>query len=152
LCLPDDESRIKLFELMKPTNDSSAFAKINESWVTYTVNVDDNISSNRLGRLRSIVTNLALFPLSLAIINAYNVTQELDLGLNPILEDARHWDVVDVTDVKMVVNVQHMCTLNCIPVLQGGNRRDLRSLTVPKSAIVHDVTVTQYILNKHRLK
>jgi hypothetical protein len=154
LQLNNGESRIKLHELLKPATESSAIAKVNESWTTYNVqiDVDGDMTRNRIGQLKYLISNTRLHAQTVAIIRAFNLTDERDLGLNPILNDAHHWDVVDISNVAAVVNVQHLCTLNCQPVLQGCLRKDLRTLAVPKSIIIHDVAEERHVLNKHRLK
>jgi hypothetical protein len=146
--------KIKLYGLLKPTEESSALAKANESCVKYETHRTLNTleMSNRIGRLKCIVSSNRSGAAVYALIQAYNVSDQLDLGLNPLLIEANHWDLVEVTSVKLVVNVQHHCTERCIPVLSGGLRLDLHTLSVPRSVICHDANQTTYVLNKHRLK
>jgi hypothetical protein len=152
------EYSIQLYKLVTP-RDPTCLAKVGHSWVSYLIerhpdgltNTESTVTQ-RLGRLIAIVGNAKMSTGSFAVINAYNMTQETDLGHNPVIVDAHHTDVVMTEQILQVNNVQHHCTNNCHPMLTGHLRRDLRQFKVPEAIVCHDIHETRFVLNKHRLK
>jgi hypothetical protein len=125
--------------------DSTCLAKANHSWIRYNTEhlrgcqTDvQSPPSQHIGQLILVMGNRTLSTGTFAVINVFNVTNELDLGLNPVLVNANHLEIIPTQNVLQVVNVQHFCTNICHPELTGQLRKDLRQFIVPEAFVVHE--------------
>jgi hypothetical protein len=154
LCLSTNDDGVRFFELVQPRIASTVIAKSSDSRVTYTLEHTNNCrtSSNRIRNSHAVISVTRPMAATFAMVRAFYLTHKVDLGFNPVLDYTHHSDVVCVSNIHNMVNVQHDFALNCVTLLHGGLRNDLRSLKARRPVISHDMSETHHGFNKNHLK